>query len=928
VLGLLPACGDNLDGEPIDPDQPPFEIVVDQVPEALLSIGGSSSHDVWAVGADRGRGPLVMHHDGSGWTRHETGTTGGIWWVHAVDGQTFFGGENETLLRHDGSTFERMATPGVARYTVYGVWGPTASDLWAVGAVAGGRSGFVWRYDGEAWRDVRLPADVPRDGRGELPGFFKVWGDGAGNVWVVGGLGSVLRFGPDGASEVIDVNVEGTLLTVHGSGSDVVMVGGMGSGTLLEADGGGFGPGGPPEIPLLQGIHVEEDGHAVATGFGGEILERTGSGWQRVVHGLPLAIESLHAVWIDPDGGVWAVGGNVLSTRLDAGVIVHRGAAVEPAGLDGIVTPPPPQPPPVCAEEQIDPAPKATIARRWNEQILGAIRRDIPRPGVHARNLFHLSAAMWDAWAAYDPVATQLFVDEKLTSTDVANDRFEAISYAAYRVLTHRYATAIGGPLSATCFDAFMDRLGFDPADTTSEGTSARALGNRIGAAVIAAAADDGANEADNYADPDGYEARNAVLFVDQPGTELDNPSAWQPLNLAVQVTQNGIPIDSGDQVYIGSQWGQVTPFAISRPAPGAPYFEAGDIPVFGPDIVDDVVAAVQRASQLDPGDGELIDISPGSLGNNPLGTNDGAGHPVNPVTGEPYQVQTVPRADFGRTLAEFWADGPLSETPPGHWNVLANDVTDAPGFERRLFGQGAPLDPLEWDVKMYVALNGALHDAAIAAWEVKRLYESARPISLVRYMAGLGQRTDPDEPAHHPDGLPLIPDLIEMITEESSAPGQRHAGLAPHVGELAIRSWRGEPGDRDGDIGGCDWIRAVEWIPYQRRTFVTPAFPGFISGHSTFSRAAAEVLAEITGSPFFPGGLGEFVARQDDYLVFERGPSIEVRLQWGTYYDAADQAGQSRIWGGIHIDPDDFSGRRIGSQVGLASIARARQLY
>lgn len=108
----------------------------------------------------------------------------------------------------------------------------------------------------------------------------------------------------------------------------------------------------------------------------------------------------------------------------------------------------------------------------------------------------------------------------------------------------------------------------------------------------------------------------------------------------------------------------------------------------------------------------------------------------------------------------------------------------------------------------------------------------------------------------------------------------------------------------------------------------MTPAFPGFVSGHSTFSRAAAEVLAEITGSPFFPGGLGEFVARRDDYLIFERGPSIEVRLQWGTYYDAADQAGQSRIWGGIHIDPDDFSGRRIGSQVGLASVVRAQELY
>ena len=60
-------------------------------------------------------------------------------------------------------------------------------------------------------------------------------------------------------------------------------------------------------------------------------------------------------------------------------------------------------------------------------------------------------------------------------------------------------------------------------------------------------------------------------------------------------------------------------------------------------------------------------------MGNNTLGTNDGTGHAVNPVTGQPYAPQIVPQADFGRVLAEFWADGPHSETPPGHWNVIAN---------------------------------------------------------------------------------------------------------------------------------------------------------------------------------------------------------------------------------------------------------------
>jgi hypothetical protein len=97
----------------------------------------------------------------------------------------------------------------------------------------------------------------------------------------------------------------------------------------------------------------------------------------------------------------------------------------------------------------------------------------------------------------------------------------------------------------------------------------------------------------------------------------------------------------------------------------------------------------------------------------------------------------------------------------------------------------------------------------------------------------------------------------------------------------------------------------------------VTPAFPGYVSGHSTFSRTAARVLHRLTGSKFFPGGMAEFVAPAGEFLTFEDGPSREVRLQWATYYDAADQAGASRIWGGIHIKPDDYDGRIAGQKIG-----------
>jgi hypothetical protein len=84
-------------------------------------------------------------------------------------------------------------------------------------------------------------------------------------------------------------------------------------------------------------------------------------------------------------------------------------------------------------------------------------------------------------------------------------------------------------------------------------------------------------------------------------------------------------------------------------------------------------------------------------------------------------------------------------------------------------------------------------------------------------------------------------------------------------------------------------------------------------------------VLAAVTGSAFFPGGVGSYTVTN---LTFEQGPTAPVQLQWASYFDAADQAGISRIWGGIHPPVDDFTGRRVGSQVGQSVWALARQYF
>src|SRR5436309_2374159 len=85
-----------------------------------------------------------------------------------------------------------------------------------------------------------------------------------------------------------------------------------------------------------------------------------------------------------------------------------------------------------CAQTRDDP--NWSVARRWDEALLDAIRRALPNPPVHARNLFHLSVAMWDAWAAYDATASGYVFKEKRHAGDGSAARSEASSYAAYRV--------------------------------------------------------------------------------------------------------------------------------------------------------------------------------------------------------------------------------------------------------------------------------------------------------------------------------------------------------------------------------------------------------------------------------------------------------------------------------------------------------------
>ncbi|MDZ7359104.1 MAG: T9SS type A sorting domain-containing protein [candidate division KSB1 bacterium] len=613
-----------------------------------------------------------------------------------------------------------------------------------------------------------------------------------------------------------------------------------------------------------------------------------------------------------------------------------------------------------------------SVARQWNEVLLEAIRHDFARPTVHARNLFHASLAMYDAWAAFDQTAETCFLGKSFggfhcaftgisTPANVQAARNEAISHAAYRLLTHRFRKSPGAAASLARFDSLLTKLGYNPANTSTDYStgSAAALGNYIGQRLIEFGLQDGANEQNDYTNL-YYKPINPPLITIFPGNpKLVDPNRWQPLTLEVFIDQAGNVIPGDTPPFLSPEWGRITPFALKESDrnvytrdgkeywvyhdPGPPdYIHQTDMGTMSEEYKWGFTLVAIWSSHLDPTDGVMWDISPAAIGNIqhfPMtskefpsfyklfqGGDIGRGRVINPRTGLPYQPQIVPRGDYTRTLAEFWADGPHSETPPGHWFTILNYVSDHPAFQKRFRGQGPILEALEWDVKAYLALGGAVHDAAITAWGIKGWYDYIRPISVIRWMAERTAGTNPNPPGYPTASFTIIPNFIEIVQPGDTLAGENGKNL----GKVKLRAWRGPAYIKDPqtDVAGVGWILAENWWPYQRPTFVTPPFAGYISGHSTFSRAAAEVMTLLTGDEYFPGGMGEFHARKNEYLVFEDGPSVDLTLQWATYRDASDQCSLSRIWGGIHPPVDDIPGRLIGRQIGINAFLQAERYF
>jgi PAP2 superfamily len=440
----------------------------------------------------------------------------------------------------------------------------------------------------------------------------------------------------------------------------------------------------------------------------------------------------------------------------------------------------------------------ATLVTDWNDQALQAVRATRMAPPIFARANAIVNTAMFDAWAAYDNKAngTQLGGELRRPASERTDaNRRKAMSFAAYRALAELF------PSRTAQFNAEMARLGYDPTDTTGNIATPQGVGNVAAAAVIQFRRADGSNQLGNLNGGAPYSDYTGYLPVNTP-TQIIDPTRWQPLS---------VPNGSGGfntQSFLVPHWRNVKGFGLTQynqfaVAPPAPRYS---------------FEFWRQASEV------------------------------------LYYSATL--TDRTKSIAEWWADGPGSETPPGTWILFAKQVSDRKGHT------------LAQDVKMHFALTNAMFDAGIAVWGYKRQYDYARPITTIHYLFN-----------NHP-----------------------------------IFAW-------GGPNQGTKLILGQNWAPYQISTGPTPPFSEHVSGHSTFSASAAETLKLFTGSDSFPNSA---VVPAGSSVIESGVPATNITLSWPTFSAAADEAGISRLYGGIHFRNGDLEGRKLGRKVGAQAYGLA----
>ena len=191
----------------------------------------------------------------------------------------------------------------------------------------------------------------------------------------------------------------------------------------------------------------------------------------------------------------------------------------------------------------------------------------------------------------------------------------------------------------------------------------------------------------------------------------------------------------------------------------------------------------------------------------------------------------------------------------------------------------------LDDDVKLFFVASNAIFDASIASWDAKYGYDYVRPITVIRALG------DAPITAWRPRSLAVLAYSTPAAKEEAED-------------SPAVRAGVGE-------------VRAADWEPY----LPSPPFPSYISGHSAFTAAWARAMELATGKPDL-----NFHVTVKHLYVEQRELAKPVTLFYPTFASAADAAGMSRIWAGVHWPMDNERGLELGKKVGENVWRRAEQ--
>lgn len=272
----------------------------------LLNAWGPSGDDLYAVGGGQSTG-LVMRYDGHAWARVSLGVdVPRLHWIYGFGHDDLTAvGDQGTVVHWDGHTWAVQPTP--TRDPIWGVWGAARNDLWAVGGSGDGTAPPVMlHYDGAAWTSVAIPTLM----RAGVSAFFKVWGTGPDNVYVVGQRGVVLhRTGGAWREEL--AGVSGDLVSIWGTDPQhILAVGGRGNALVARWDGTSWTARSLDPLPGLNGVWMRTPSAAHAVGVNGTVIRIDLATLTPVEERSPTAFD-LHAVFGDSAGRLTAVGGSL-----------------------------------------------------------------------------------------------------------------------------------------------------------------------------------------------------------------------------------------------------------------------------------------------------------------------------------------------------------------------------------------------------------------------------------------------------------------------------------------------------------------------------------------------------------------------------------------------------------------------------------------